>query len=200
MNADDPSTERWQRVAADLRSYRDEGRRVWGDISEDIAARYIVRACSAEERDRVERAARDHPLLRELLAIAADALVPEGEALSRTGLPSDFGKSERSSSKPPEGWSHAIAASTGDVATGPLKVTTGAGEEAGPTDWWTVRPTSDGGELFVGDPSRIRSEKGWEAVVVELPSGPRRGAILFELSDLIVVRLERSDVVSAEGV
>lgn len=81
MNTGDPSTERWQRVAADLRNYREEDQRIWGGVSEDTAARYVAGVCSAEERERVERAIRDHPPLRELLAISAEALVPGDESV-----------------------------------------------------------------------------------------------------------------------
>jgi hypothetical protein len=69
-----------------LRNYREEDRRVWGGVSEDAAARYVAGVSSAEERERVEQAIRDHPPLRELLAIAAEALVPGDESvLTQTG-------------------------------------------------------------------------------------------------------------------
>src|SRR5436309_1512940 len=51
----------WDRVARDLRSYRKEQRRQWGDVDEALIARYLTGGCTPDEKLKVERARREFP-------------------------------------------------------------------------------------------------------------------------------------------
>lgn len=74
MSFGDSETKRWQRVFADLRGFRDAERDAWGELSEELAARYLAGTCSQDERIIVEQAADERPLVRELLAVVGEVL------------------------------------------------------------------------------------------------------------------------------
>jgi hypothetical protein len=61
----------WERVARDLRSYRKEQRRRWGDLDEALLARYLTGGCTPDEKREVERARREFPRVNESLELVA---------------------------------------------------------------------------------------------------------------------------------
>jgi hypothetical protein len=69
----DPDTQ-WARVAADLRAYREEQWRAWGDLDEIAIVRYLADEATEEERGRVERAMRDFPRVRECVEILREVM------------------------------------------------------------------------------------------------------------------------------
>jgi hypothetical protein len=66
--------ERWAHAAADLRSYREEQRRAWGDMDESVVARYLIGASTEDERKRVLQAIRDFPKVRECVEILEEVM------------------------------------------------------------------------------------------------------------------------------
>src|SRR5438093_1138350 len=83
--------ERWARAAADLRSYREEQRRAWGDIDDSMLARYLIGASTEDERERVRQAIRDFPKVRECVEILKEVM----------GADQDEASAVRSQPKPP---------------------------------------------------------------------------------------------------
>jgi hypothetical protein len=69
----DPDTQ-WARVAADLRTYREAQRRVWGDLDEAAIARYLGDEATEEDRSRVELAMRDFPRVRECVEVLREVM------------------------------------------------------------------------------------------------------------------------------
>jgi len=67
--------DQWSRVVADLRAHSEAQRRAWGDIDEALIARYITGEGTAEERNRVEEAAREFPGVRECVQSIQEILV-----------------------------------------------------------------------------------------------------------------------------
>jgi CBS domain-containing protein len=64
--------ESWQRVVDDLREYGETQHQVWGDVDDDLLARYLAKSCSPEEQIRVETAMRTHPEIQEVLEVLLD--------------------------------------------------------------------------------------------------------------------------------
>jgi hypothetical protein len=73
----DPDTQ-WERVAAELRAYREEQRRAWGDLDEAAIARYVADEATVEDRGRVEQAMLDFPRVRECVDILQEVMTAEG--------------------------------------------------------------------------------------------------------------------------
>jgi hypothetical protein len=65
---------RWARAAADLKTYREAQRARWGDVDEEMVARFVVGSITTEERDRVVQAMHTNPLVREWVETVRDVL------------------------------------------------------------------------------------------------------------------------------
>jgi hypothetical protein len=72
------SREQWERLAAELRAYRDAQRHAWGDLDDIQLARYLDGACSPQERAEVEKAMRDSPDVRDVIEVLRSVLPARG--------------------------------------------------------------------------------------------------------------------------
>jgi serine/threonine protein kinase len=61
------ASERWERVAAELRRQRDAQRAAWGKLEDITLGRYLAGEATTDERARVEAALTDHPELHTLM-------------------------------------------------------------------------------------------------------------------------------------
>jgi hypothetical protein len=68
------SREDWERLAAELRAYRQAQRQAWGDLDDLQVARYLDGACSPQERATVEQGMRDLPDVREVIDVLRSVL------------------------------------------------------------------------------------------------------------------------------
>ncbi len=66
--------EQWDRVAAELRAYKEAQQRAWGDIDNATLGRYLAGDLSGDERQHVEQALTQLPELRKLTDIVRDVL------------------------------------------------------------------------------------------------------------------------------
>jgi hypothetical protein len=74
MTTDPKARERWEHVAAELRAHREAQREAWGDLDNATLGRYLVGEVTAEERERVEAAMKQHPELGVLIQLVAEVL------------------------------------------------------------------------------------------------------------------------------
>ncbi len=84
MANDRTSPDQWDRVAAELRAYRDSQRQTWGELDNETLGRYLADEVDGSERAAVEAALDDHPELRLLTDLVRDVL-----AESVTSSPSE---------------------------------------------------------------------------------------------------------------
>lgn len=69
----------WKRVTEMLQAYREQQRAMWGEVDDVAVARYLAGTCTLSEKDAVEKAAKDHEAVAELLQVLhAIAAAPEG--------------------------------------------------------------------------------------------------------------------------
>jgi tetratricopeptide (TPR) repeat protein len=68
----------WDRVALELRAYRELQRKAWGDTDNALLGRYLADEADAGERQKVEAALEQHPELRQLTDLVREVL-GEGE-------------------------------------------------------------------------------------------------------------------------
>src|SRR5689334_23352790 len=64
----------WERVADELRAYREEQRRAWGDMDSTTLGRYLAGEVDANERQRIESALEELPELRKLTDVVRGVL------------------------------------------------------------------------------------------------------------------------------
>src|SRR5205085_2588820 len=64
----------WDRVASELRAYREAQQRAWGDIDNATLGRYLANEADGAERQRVEHALEELPELRRLTDLVRDVL------------------------------------------------------------------------------------------------------------------------------
>jgi hypothetical protein len=64
----------WERVASELRAYREAQRQAWGDLDNATLGRYLAGDVTAEERLRIESALEERPELRKLTDLVSDVL------------------------------------------------------------------------------------------------------------------------------
>jgi hypothetical protein len=69
MNPPSESREEWDRVAEELRAYRQTQRQAWGNLDDVLVARYLAGVCSPEEAVKVEQAMRNLPDLHEVIDV-----------------------------------------------------------------------------------------------------------------------------------
>jgi hypothetical protein len=69
----DPS-EQWDRVAAELRAYKQTQEQAWGEIDNATLGRYLAGDLSSDERQQIEQALTQLPELRKLTDIVRDVL------------------------------------------------------------------------------------------------------------------------------
>jgi hypothetical protein len=67
-------TEQWDRVASELRAYKETQQQAWGDIDNATLGRYLAGELSGEERARVEQALTQYPELLKLTDVVRDVL------------------------------------------------------------------------------------------------------------------------------
>jgi hypothetical protein len=84
-------TGQWERVAAELRAYRDAQRQAWGDVDNATLGRYLAGDVTPEERRRIEAALDERPELRKLTDLVSDVLrdcepVPAPQPASRPAV------------------------------------------------------------------------------------------------------------------
>jgi hypothetical protein len=68
------SREHWERLAAELRAYRQAQGQAWGDLDDIQVARYLAGDCSPHERAAAEQAMRDLPDVREVIDVLRGVL------------------------------------------------------------------------------------------------------------------------------
>src|SRR5205085_4271429 len=64
----------WERVASELRAYREAQQQAWGDVDNATLGRYLAGDVTAEERRRIESALEERPELRKLTDLVSDVL------------------------------------------------------------------------------------------------------------------------------
>jgi hypothetical protein len=64
----------WERVAGELRAYREAQEQTWGGLDDMTLARYLAGTCTPEERQTVEGEAGKRPAVAELLTLVRGAL------------------------------------------------------------------------------------------------------------------------------
>src|SRR5437868_2141154 len=69
----DPN-EQWDRVASELRAYKETQQQAWGDIDNAMLGRYLTGDVTSEERRQIEQALTQLPELRKLTDIVRDVL------------------------------------------------------------------------------------------------------------------------------
>jgi hypothetical protein len=67
-------TEQWDRVASELRAYKQTQQQAWGDVDNATLGRYLAGELSGEERARVEQALAQYPELLKLTDVVRDVL------------------------------------------------------------------------------------------------------------------------------
>src|SRR5438874_1132826 len=67
-------TEQWDRVASELRAYKQTQQQAWGDVDNATLGRYLAGELSGEERARVEQALGQYPELLKLTDVVRDVL------------------------------------------------------------------------------------------------------------------------------
>src|ERR1700733_9526389 len=88
MDTNKPNGESWRtRLAADLIAYDQEQRDLFGGVDEVTLAQYDDGTLTASERDRVQRALRDHPALQECLDLIRQVDEDDEETQSVPLLP-----------------------------------------------------------------------------------------------------------------
>ena len=70
----------WERVASELRAYRDYQQQAWGDIDNATLGRYLAGELDFDERHRVETALDERPELRKLTELVRAVLVANNTA------------------------------------------------------------------------------------------------------------------------
>jgi DNA-directed RNA polymerase specialized sigma24 family protein len=84
----------WDRVASDLRAYRERQRQAWGDLDDTMIARYLGGEVTEEERERIERAMREFPNVGECVEIVGEILGAVPSSVPATAM-SDRQRAER---------------------------------------------------------------------------------------------------------
>jgi Arc/MetJ family transcription regulator len=84
----------WSFVAADLEAHRAERQRTWGDIDDMLLVRYEAGECTKEEKERVEKAMREFPAVRESIEIGRELALEE-----KVNAPVDDAVKKRSSGR-----------------------------------------------------------------------------------------------------
>jgi tetratricopeptide (TPR) repeat protein len=64
----------WDRVASELRAYRELQRKAWGETDNALLGRYLANEADAGEREKVEAALDQHPELRQLTDLVREVL------------------------------------------------------------------------------------------------------------------------------
>ena len=64
----------WERVAAELRAYRDIQEQLWGGLDEAAVARYLCGEVTADERRQVEATMSSHPDVHACIALVREVL------------------------------------------------------------------------------------------------------------------------------
>jgi tetratricopeptide (TPR) repeat protein len=64
----------WDRVASELRAYRELQRKAWGETDNALLGRYLADEVDAGERQKVEAALEQHPELRQLTDLVREVL------------------------------------------------------------------------------------------------------------------------------
>jgi tetratricopeptide (TPR) repeat protein len=64
----------WDRVASELRAYRELQRKAWGETDNALLGRYLAGEADAGERQKVEAALEQHPELRQLTELVREVL------------------------------------------------------------------------------------------------------------------------------
>ncbi len=80
MAFDSNTNNQWERVAAELRAYREAQQRAWGDIDNATLGRYLAGEVTSEEQQHIENALNELPELRKLTDLVRDVL-GESEAV-----------------------------------------------------------------------------------------------------------------------
>jgi tetratricopeptide (TPR) repeat protein len=73
-NSSPHSSSGWNRVASELRAYRDLQRKAWGDTDNALLGRYLADEVDSGEREKVEAALDEHPELRQLTDLVREVL------------------------------------------------------------------------------------------------------------------------------
>jgi hypothetical protein len=82
-----PRKARLARLIEEARELAAEEKRRWGGVDELMEARYEEGLCTPEERERVERAMREHPLLRESMEQSRKFFDKKGITSRKRDLP-----------------------------------------------------------------------------------------------------------------
>jgi hypothetical protein len=77
----------WDRVASELRSYREQQERTWGKVDSSTLGRYLDDAADSQERKQVEAALAEHPELRKLTDLVREVLADFEPAASPSPSP-----------------------------------------------------------------------------------------------------------------
>jgi hypothetical protein len=78
----------WDRVASQLRAYRQAQEQAWGEIDNATLGRFIADDLSREERQQIEQALDERPELRKLTDLVRDVLADFEPAVERAPAPS----------------------------------------------------------------------------------------------------------------
>src|SRR3954467_1057143 len=76
MGHEQHAPEQWDRVAAELKAYREYQRETWGDLDNEVLGQYLAGELSAEAKSQVEAAFANPPALLILPELVRDVLVP----------------------------------------------------------------------------------------------------------------------------
>ena len=80
MNESSTQSGGWEKILVELRAYRDNERKTWGETDDIAIARYLSGRCTADERQAVENAMASYPAVRQLVDFVRQALaVPRAE-------------------------------------------------------------------------------------------------------------------------
>src|SRR5690242_11795663 len=74
MASELPPNDPWDRVASELRAYRQAQQQAWGEIDNDTLCRFAAGDLSGYERRQVEQALAERPELRKLTDLVRDVL------------------------------------------------------------------------------------------------------------------------------
>jgi tetratricopeptide (TPR) repeat protein len=74
MTNEPNSSSGWNRVASELRAYRELQRKAWGDTDNALLGRYLADEVDPHERQKVEAALDEHPELRQLTDLVREVL------------------------------------------------------------------------------------------------------------------------------
>jgi hypothetical protein len=74
MASELPPNDNWDRVASELRAYRDAQQQAWGQIDNATLGRFIAGDLSSDEQRHIEQALQERPELRKLTDLVRDVL------------------------------------------------------------------------------------------------------------------------------